>query len=172
MDPTRLSQYLRKGDDPELRRRRWVIGLSVLGTTAGQLVGLYQTGIIRHLPDPPPRGLWGLFDSDRVDASEYAYSRFSSPDAPLMIITYGVTAWLAGAGGPDRPRNAPWLPITMAAKTLYDAATTVKLAREEWQENRAFCAYCQSATLASFASVAFALPEAIRAARHLLGRDG
>ena len=81
-----------------------------------------------------------------------------------------MTAWLAGAGGPDRPRNAPWLPIAMAAKTLYDAATTVKLAREEWQENRAFCAYCQTATLASFASVAFALPEAVRATRHLLGR--
>ena len=167
MDPTRLSQYLRRGDDPELRRRRWVIGLSVLGTTAGQLVALYQTGIIRHLPDPPSGG---LFDSDRVDASEYASSRFSSPDAPLMIITYGVTAWLAGAGGPDRPRNAPWLPIAMAAKTLYDAATTVKLAREEWQENRAFCTYCQTATLASFASVVFALPEAVRATRHLLGR--
>lgn len=167
MDPTRLSEYLREGDDPELRRRRWVIGLSVLGTTAGQLVALYQTGIIKHLPDPPSGG---LFDSDRVDASEYAYSRFSSPDAPLMIITYGVTAWLAGAGGPDRPRNAPWLPIAMAAKTLYDAATTVKLAREEWQDNRAFCAYCQTATLASFASVAFALPEAVRATRRLLGR--
>lgn len=167
MDPTRLSEYLREGDDPELRRRRWVIGLSVLGTTAGQLVALYQTGIIKHLPDPPSGG---LFDSDRVDASEYAYSRFSSPDAPLMIITYGVTAWLAGAGGPDRPRNAPWLPIAMAAKTLYDAATTVKLAREEWQDNRAFCAYCQTATLASFASAAFALPEAVRATRRLLGR--
>jgi hypothetical protein len=49
-------------------------------------------------------------------------------------------------------------------------ATTVKLAREEWSENRAFCAYCQAATLASFASVAFALPEAGKAARHLLGR--
>lgn len=170
MDPTRLSQYLRKGDDPDLRRRRWVIGLSVLGTTAGQLVALYQTGIIKHLPDPPPRGLWGLFDSDRVDASEYAYSRFSSPDAPLMILTYGATAWLAAAGGPDRPRNAPLLPVAMAAKTLYDSATTVKLAREEWQENRAFCAYCQAATLASFASVAFALTEAIRAVRHLTGR--
>jgi hypothetical protein len=81
-----------------------------------------------------------------------------------------VTAWLAGAGGPDRPRSAPWPPIAMAAMTLYDAATTVKLAREEWQDNRAFCAYCQTATLASFASAAFALPEAVRATRRLLGR--
>jgi len=51
------------------------------------------------------------------------------------------------------------------------AAKTVKLAREEWQENRAFCAYCQTATLASFASAAFALPEAARAVRHLLGHN-
>ena len=172
MDATQLSRYLREGDDPDLRRRRWVIGLSILGMTAGQLVGLYQTGIIKHLPDPPPRGLWGLFDSDRVDASEYAYSRFNSPDAPLMILTYATTAWLAAAGGPDRPRSSPWLPIALAAKTLYDAATTVKLAQEEWAQNRAFCAYCQAATLASFASVAFAMPEARKAARHLFGRDG
>ncbi len=147
-----------------------MVGLSLLGTTAGQLVGLYQTGIIKHLPDPSPRGLWGLFYSDRVDASEYAYSRLSSPDAPIMIVTYGVTAWLAAAGGPDRAQSAPWLPIAMAAKTLYDSATTVKLAREEWKENHAFCAYCQTATLASFASAAFALPEALKAARHLLDR--
>lgn len=59
----------------------------------------------------------------------------------------------------------------MAAKILNDLATTARLAREEWQENHAFCAYCQTATLASSASVAFALPEAIRAARHIIGRD-
>ena len=70
MNPTALSRYLRGGDDPDLRRRRWLVGLSLLGTTAGGLVGLYQTGIIKHLPDPPPRGRSGLFDSDRVDASE------------------------------------------------------------------------------------------------------
>ena len=41
----------------------------------------------------------------------------------------------------------------------------MKLAREDWKENRAFRAYCQTATLASFAWVAFALPEALGAAR-------
>lgn len=56
------------------------------------------------------------------------------------------------------------------AKTLYDTATATELAREEWKENRAFRAYCQTATLASVASVAFALPQAIKAARHLTDR--
>lgn len=57
----------------------------------------------------------------------------------------------------------------MAAKTFYDVATTVRLAGEEWKENRAFCAYCQTATLASFASAALALPEAKEAARNFFG---
>jgi hypothetical protein len=99
-----------------------------------------------------------------VDASEYAYSRFSAPDGPLMVTLYGLRASLAGAGGPERAEKAPWLPIAMAVKTLYE------LAREEWKENRAFCAHCQTATLASLASVGFALPEAIRSGKHLLGR--
>ena len=53
---------------------------------------------------------------------------------------------------------------------LGDAFFAVKLGQEEWKENKALCWYCQSATLASLASVAFALPEAAKAARHLLGR--
>ena len=58
----------------------------------------------------------------------------------------------------------------MAAKTLYDSATALKLAQEEWAENRALCGYCQAATLASLASAALALPEAAEAARHLVGQ--
>ena len=169
MDPQELSRYLREGSDPDLKRRRWLVGLSLVGVAAGQLVGMYQTGALKHLPDPPPKS---LFDSDRVDASEYAYQRFNSPDGLLMLITYGVTALLAGAGGPDRPRRAPLLPIAMLAKVLYDTGLAVELGREEWKENRALCAYCQAATLASAASTFLALPEAIKAARYLLGRDG
>jgi len=116
-------------------KRRWVVGLSMVGVAAGQLVSLYQTGIIKHLPDPP-----GPFDSDRVDASEYAYSRFSAPDGPLMVTLYGLTAFLAS--GPNRAEKAPWLPVALAVKALYDLGTAVELAREEWKENRAFCAYC------------------------------
>jgi uncharacterized membrane protein len=165
--PNRLSQELREGRSDDLTRRRWVIGLSLLGTAAAQMVALYQTGIIKRLPDPPV----GPFDSSRVDASDYAYKRLQTPDAFLMLGTYAVTGALAAAGGANRATEQPALPLAAAAKTAYDAATTVKLGREEWAENKALCFYCQVATLASFASLALALPEAVRAARHLLGRD-
>lgn len=125
----------------------------------GQIVGLYQVGVLRRLPDPPI----DVFDSSKVDASDYAYRRMATPDGLMMVATYAVTALLAGAGGRDRAQQVPWLPVALAAKTLYDAGVTVKLAKEEWEDNQALCAYCQTATIASFASAMLSLPEAAEA---------
>ena len=105
----------------------------------GQAVTLYQTGIVNHLPDPPGQK---LFDADRVDASNYAYNKFNSPDGPIMVANYALTAWLAAAGGLDRARRNPLLPIAMGIKLVLDGVTNVELAREEWSENKAFCEYC------------------------------
>ncbi len=150
-----------------MTRRRWIIGLSTLGGSMGQLVTLYQTGIVSHLPDPPGQQ---LFDADRVDASNYAYSRFNSPDGPIMAVNYAITAWLASAGGLDRARRNPLLPIAMGIKLVLDSAVAAELAREEWSENKAFCEYCQVATFCSFVSLIIAAPEVIAATRTLLGR--
>lgn len=161
--PARLSDELRNATSPDLRRRRWVIGLSLLGSTIGQIVTLYQVGIVKRLPDPPGR----LFDSNRVNASTYAYKRLQMPDAVLMIGTYAATAALAAAGPEDRAERTPLLPVALAAKTLFDVATNLTLAREEWQENKALCAYCQTASVLSLASAVLAMPEAARALRAL-----
>ncbi len=123
----------------------------------------YQTGILKRLPDLPVP----YIDSNRVNASNYAYKRAQTPDAVLMILTYGLTTWLAAAGGKNRAKTQPWLPIALSLKTLADTATNVQLATEEWQENKAFCAYCQTATLLSAVSVALAVPEAAKALRNV-----
>ncbi len=150
-----------------MSRRRAIIGLSMLGGSMGQLVTLYQTGIVSHLPDPPGQE---LFDADRVDASNYAYNKFNSPDGPIMVANYAITAWLAAAGGLDRARRNPLLPIAMGVKLVLDGVTNVELAREEWSENKAFCEYCQVATVCSIASIVLAVPEVMTAVRTLLGR--
>ena len=173
--PDRLSRELREATDPGLRRRRWAVGLSLAGTAMAQLVTLYQTGLLKHLPDPPVPGPGPggrLFDSDRVDASDYAFKRGRGPDGALMLMSLSVTAYLAAAGGRDRARDAPLLPIAAAAKAAYDAAVALKLAREEWAENRALCAYCQFATVCSAAAAVLATPEAAEAAGRLLGGRG
>jgi uncharacterized membrane protein len=139
----------------------------MVGTVAAQLVSLYQTGVLRTLPDPPI----SVFDSPKVDASNYAYKRFESPDGPIMLVSYGITAWLASAGGEDRARTMPWLPVAMSTKILADVALAVQLAGEEWSENKALCFYCQCATVASLASLALAMPELLKAVKALPGSD-
>ncbi|MBW4419251.1 MAG: vitamin K epoxide reductase family protein [Myxacorys californica WJT36-NPBG1] len=168
MKPQQLSKELREGDSPALQRRRWIMGLSLLGASMGQIVSLYQTGVLKELPDLPIP----FVDSDRVDASNYAYSRLNTPDGPLMVINYGITAWLTSTGGQNRARESPLIPIAMGAKLLVDCVASTELAGEEWSENKAFCEYCQVATLCSFASLALAVPEVLTAVQTLLGQSG
>jgi uncharacterized membrane protein len=87
-----------------------------------------------------------------------------------MVANYAITAWLAAAGGLDRARRNPLLPIAMGIKLVLDGVTNVELAREEWSENKAFCEYCQVATLCTIASIVLAVPEVTTAVRTLLGR--
>ncbi|WP_300973493.1 vitamin K epoxide reductase family protein [Sphingomonas sp. LHG3406-1] len=162
--PADLSRELREGQSADLTRRRWTIGLSLVGAAIGGVVTLYQTGIVKRLPDILPGK---LFDAEKVDASDYAYRRMQMPDATLMVLTYGATAALAAAGGAERATRQPLLPVALAAKAWYDLATCLKLAREEWAENKALCSWCQVATLVSAATAALSLPEATRAAKAL-----
>jgi uncharacterized membrane protein len=166
MEPRQLSQELRKGKNPHLTRRRLIVGFSMLGATMAEAVSLYQVGAIEQLPDVPLPGI----DSNKVDASDYAYSYFDTPDGFLMLTSYSITALLAGSGGADRAVQAPFLPIATAAKTLFDSILALRLARIEWRDNEAFCAYCQVATLCSLASFILSIPEASRAFQVLTGK--
>lgn len=166
MTPATLSRQLRLAETPDLKRRRAVVALSNVGALAGVVVSLYQTGVVPHLPDLPGK----LWNADKVDASDYAYKRAQTPDALMMTVSYGITAWLAGAGGKDRAATMPWLPVLLAIKVLNDAAFALKLGQEEWSENKALCWYCQSATVASLASVPLVIPEAVRGLRRIFGR--
>jgi len=163
LHPAQLSRQLRTDTSPELKRRRWLLGLQLVGIAAGSIVSLFQMGLVRRLPDLPlPR-----FDATRVDASEYGYKYFQVPDALFMIANYAATAILVGAGGRDRARSQPLLPLALTGKVLADVLTNLFLAKQEWRYNRAFCGYCQSASLASLASLALSLPEARQALRQL-----
>jgi len=152
--------------NPDLTCRHFIVGLSMIGATMAEAVSLYQVGMIEHLPDLPIPG----FDSSRVDASTYAYKRFDTPDGFMMLTNYSITALLAAAGGKDRARQNPILPIALLLKTITDSAVALWLAKEEWQENEAFCAYCHVATVCSIVSVVLAVPEAMAATRYLLGK--
>ena len=162
----RVSDDLRRGRSDHLTRRRRQTAL-VLGATAAMgAITLYQTGILRRLPDPPLPGV----DSGKVDASGEAYAIFHTPDATLSIANYGVTLALIGMGGGDRWREQPLIPLLTAAKLASDAAGAGWLTVEQVTKHKALCAYCLAAAAASCAAVPQALPEARAAWRQVRGR--
>lgn len=167
LPPSQLSRELRTDRSPDMKRRRWAIGLSFAGVLIGKVVGAYQAGLIRRLPDILPGRVW---NAEKVDASDYAYKRLQMPDAMQMIVTYGVTAALVSAGGKDRAEQNPALPVAAAGKAAFDLATCLELAREEWRENKALCSWCQMATFVSAATFLLALPEAVRAVSAMRAR--
>lgn len=69
----------------------------------------YQTGLLRHLPDPPG----AIFDSDRIADSKAAHP-FGVPDAALGIASYSATIALI-VMAPRYPAARRLLPFKLLA---------------------------------------------------------
>ena len=154
-EATRLAMAWRGDFSPEMERRRWVIGLSLAGAGLGMLGALAQVGALRRLPQIKA----GAADADRSETGAYLYKRAKTPDGLLTLASYGITAVLAGMGGPGRARTAPWLPVALAAKCGYDLFVATRLTREGLRD-RGAVGFTQTTTLTSLASLAIAAVDA------------
>ena len=162
LSPSELSRQLRHGRGEDLRRRRIGIALSFAGSFIGAVVGAYQTGVLKRLPDILPGR---IFDAEKVDASDYAYANLQQPDGPMMLVNYGLTAMSLAAGGRNRARENPALALASTGKVAFDLVLAGALAVQEWRENRKLCSWCQVATGISAVTLALTLPEALKAWR-------
>ena len=167
MDPHQLRLDLREGASDELRRRRAIIGLSMVGMAAMAPVSLLQTGLVRHLPDPPlPR-----FHSDEANLSETAY-QFGVPDGTLALASLAANVPLAAWGGRARAREHPWVALVAAGKALVDAVGAAGYFYRMASGKEPWCPYCITGALANFSILALTLPEVTRALETLRGDSG
>lgn len=151
-----VSDSLRRQAGGFLEQRRSVIRRTLLATGALGVVAAYQTGILKHIPDPPV----SIFDSDAVDAAGEAYNLAEMPDAILGMLSALVTAGLASMGPKDRADHRPWLPLALAGKAALDAAWAARLSAEQASKHRRFCFWCLTAALSQIAALPATIPEA------------
>jgi hypothetical protein len=166
MSTQQLRHDLRQADDAEMRRRRAVIGLSLVGMAAMTPVSLLQTGIVRHLPDLPLDD----FNSDKANLSDTAY-RFGVPDGTLALASLAANLPLAAWGGRDRARRQPRVALLAAAKALADAIGAGGYFWQMASGKEPWCPYCITGALANFGILALALPDAITALEGLGSKD-
>jgi hypothetical protein len=165
LKPEELSQQLRLGSGDFLAQRRGVVALSLVAVGSMGLITLYQVGVIKHLPEPPLPGL----NADKVDASAEAYSRLSTPDGALGLLSYGITVGLAAMGGQNRAQKQPWIPLALAAKVTFDLSQAIRLFIDQKTKWKAFCSWCLLAAGTTLATVPLVIPETYAALRQLLG---
>ncbi len=165
MTPEELSRQLRQGSSRYLRKRRVVVGLSLVASAAMGVIAPYQMGLVSHIPEPPLPWL----DADRVDPAPEAYGILATPDAILGLASYAGTMALAAMGGEDRAVTRPWIPLALTAKVAADTIMAAKLTADQWTKHRAFCSWCLLASAATFASVPFVVPETRAALARLRG---
>ncbi len=158
LEPQELRRELQEKQTKSLRRRRVIIGLSLLGMGAMTMVSLFQTGVIKHLPDPPIDG----FDSDKVNSSETAYA-LGVPDGTLSLASLAANIPLAAFGGENRAEEQPIVPILAAGKAVVEALVAGWYFYQMVAVEKAWCGYCITGALANMGIAVLSLPEAIEA---------
>jgi uncharacterized membrane protein len=159
--PDILRKDLRLGETPELRLRRATVGASLVGIACMGIVSLFQSGIVKHLKDPPIKD----FDSDKINSSDTAYG-WGMPDAPISIVAHSVNLALATVGGAERSQKQPWVPLAATAAASIPAATAAKyLFYQMPVREKGWCPYCIVDALTHIATLGFTLWGSYKAIR-------
>ena len=123
-------------------------------------VTLLQTGIVKHLPDPPLPS----FHSDKVNSSDTAYA-LGAPDGTLSLAGLALNVPIAAWGAESRFQTQPLVPLIAAAKAAVEAAAAGWYFYQMPAKEKKWCAYCIAGAAVNFGILALAIPEAVRAWR-------
>ncbi len=154
----KLRRELQNSNEGDIKLRRGIIGLSLVGIAAMTAVTLLQTGIIEHLPDPPIDG----FDSDKVNSSDTAYA-LGVPDGTLSLASLAANIPVAAFGGENRAEEKPLIPLAFAAKATAEAVVSGWYFYQMPTKEKAWCGYCIVGAFCNFGIAALSLVEAKRA---------
>jgi uncharacterized membrane protein len=155
-----LRNELQSGHTPDLRRRRGIIGLSLVGMASMAAVTLLQTGMVKHLRDPP----LASFDSDKVNSSDTAYA-LGVPDGALSLASLALNIPLAAFGGAFRFKRQPLVPLIAAGKAAAEAAAAGWYFYQMPTKEKKWCGYCIVGAAVNFGILALAVPEAVKTYR-------
>jgi uncharacterized membrane protein len=162
MDALAIRNELLHGATPDLHEKRKIILLSAIGLADFAIISLYQTGIIKHLPDIDHP----LFDSDKVNASKDAYM-FAAPDGPISALAYAATMVLASVGGSNRTGRKPLLDLALGATIAGNAAGALYYLYNMIFKQKKICLYCLTGAGINIASAIIITPTIARTLKNI-----
>ncbi len=166
MDIAAMRDVLRTEHSEDLDRRRKVIGLSALGLVDFSIISMYQTGVIKSLPDLP----FEVFDSNTVNASEDAY-QFGAPDGPISAVAYAATMVLASAGGDEQTGRKPVLDVALGAAVAGNAVGAIFYLYKMIFVQKKICLYCVTGAAVNIASAVIVAPLFSKALKKMFAKS-
>lgn len=153
MNTAAIQHELLRGHDDNINRRRKIVLLSALGLVDFALISLYQSGVIKRLPDLPFR----VFDSNQINAAEDAY-QLGAPDGTISALTYASAMVLATWKGGVRAGRKPWHDVALGAAVTGNAGGALYYLGNMIFKQRKACLYCLAGAAINLASLAIVLP--------------
>ncbi len=128
------------------------IALLCCGAALGSLIPvvLFQTKVLKKLPDPPG----SIFDSERIVTSKDAFP-FGIPDGLLGLGSYGATLLLLLAAGRTGGMRSPLVQTSLKGKLLLDSSMAAWNTMKEIRRFRRICSWCMGTALATGAMAYF-----------------
>lgn len=165
IQPEAIRHALLHERSPSLRRRRGIALLSVVGLVDFAVISLYQTGVIRRLPDLPGR----IFDSNQVNASRKAYA-LGVPDGATGALLYATTLALAAAGGTRETGRSPLLSLLLGGVIGVGVVGALDYLRDMIFQQARACPYCLVGAGLNAGMAALVAPEVLRALEETIHR--
>ncbi len=153
MNAHAIKEALLYNNTKDMNTRRKILLLSALGLVDFSIISLYQTGVIKKLPDLP----FSIFDSNKINASKEAY-QFGVPDGPVSATVYAATMVLAAAGGTENESRTPVWNTLLGAAVAGNAAGAVYYLYDMIFRQKKICLYCVTGAAINLASAALAAP--------------
>lgn len=162
MNTAAIRAELLNGTDADLQKRRNILTLSALGIVDFAFLSLYQSGVIRKLPDLP----FPAFDSNKVNAAHDAY-QMGAPDSTISAWTYATNMVLATAGGSRHSGRKPILDVLLGATIAGNAAGAAYYLFNMIFFQKKICPYCVAGAAINFASAVIMKPLFMKAVAEL-----
>jgi uncharacterized membrane protein len=162
MNIAKIKNELRESESDDMGRRRKIIFLSAVGLVDFSIISLYQTGVIKNLPDIP----LCIFDSNKVNASDAAY-QFGVPDGPVSSLAYSAIMVLASAGANDSSQLKPALDLALGTIIAANAAGAIFYLNDMLFKQRKICVYCITGAIINFASAIIIAPVILKSLKKI-----
>lgn len=153
-DNDQVRDYFLSDQSASLNRRRKLIMLALVGLANTGLITLYQTGIIKQLPDLPLKS----FDAAKLTSSEKAFE-FGMPDAPGASLFYSLIMVLATYGGARKIKRIFLFDQLLLGTTVVNAAMGAQYLYNMLTKQKKLCVYCIALTLINFSLLPYSWRE-------------